>query len=378
MKPRDLLMAEETLFRDESVFTPAHVPADFSFRDDQLNELTLAVKPGLRGVNPVNALVTGPPGTGKTTAVKYVMSEIRESTSALVPVYVNCEDHATQFAVFSRIHEEVYGHKPPETGKPLEVVKEKIFSKLKREDKSLLVALDEIDHLFAKNIADKVLIDLLKTADSYGYGRVGVFGVLVDDVPIAGLSDKTRSVYNPTRISFPPYARGEMRDILAQRTHHGFYAGVMSDGVLDLVVEKAQEHGDIRVGIDLLRRSAYAAERDASRAITADHVEGAYAAESRMLGLRRTLSALDEEARAMLSILSSSAKGALSSKELHDTLNEERPISGKAYNQLVQRLEFYALVDSAYKVGGRGRSRDIVLRQPLEDVRSALAQTRGS
>lgn len=378
MKPSDLLMAEETLLRDESVFTPAHVPADFKFRDAQINELTLAVKPGLRGVNPVNALVNGPPGTGKTTAIKYVMSEIRESTSALVPVYVNCEDHATQFAVFSRIHEEVYGHKPPETGKPLEVVKEKIFSRLKREDKSLLVALDEIDHLFAKNIADKVLLDLLKTSDSYDYGRAGVFGILVDDAVLAGLSDKTRSVYNPTRVSFPPYSSDEMRDILAQRVHHGFYAGVIADDVLERVVEKAQEHGDVRVGIDLLRRSAYAAERDASRTITEEHVEGAYAAESRMLGLRRTLSALDDDALSALLVLSSSEGGALSSKKLHDTLTGGRKMSVKAYNQLIQRLEFYAIVDSSYRTGRRGRSRDIVLRHPADDVQSAISQIQRS
>jgi cell division control protein 6 len=74
MKPQDLLMDEETLFRNEEVFTPSYVPEDFIHRDDQLKEISLSLKPGLRGVNPVNTLIHGPPGTGKTTAVKYLLN----------------------------------------------------------------------------------------------------------------------------------------------------------------------------------------------------------------------------------------------------------------------------------------------------------------
>ncbi|MFC2153886.1 ORC1-type DNA replication protein [Candidatus Altiarchaeota archaeon] len=374
MKPRDLLLAEETLFRDESVFTPSYVPADFQFREDQIRELTLNMKPGLRGVNPINTLVYGPPGTGKTTAIKYLLQESKDVSGKLLPVYINCEDHSTLFSIFSRIHEELLGHRPPETGKPLETVKEKIFKKLKKEGKSLLVALDEIDHLFVKNTADKVLLDLLKTQDTYGYGKVGVFGILVEDQYVVELKEKTRSVFNPQRVFFSPYTREETKAILDQRIKYGLYAGVIVSDTLDLAVDKTIANGDLRVGIDLLRKSAYLAERDASRKIKPEHIEKAYDTESKILTLKKSVRALDEISLSVLNMLARSTDGSLDSNEIFQALNETEKVDVKKYSQVIKRLEFYRLVDSAYQRGKRGRSRTILLRSTPSDIKEALQQ----
>ena len=88
MEVKDILLNEETLFREETVFTPNHIPADFIHRDAELKELTLSLKPGLRGVNPINTLIYGPPGTGKTTAIRYLFRKIKETTGRLITVYV--------------------------------------------------------------------------------------------------------------------------------------------------------------------------------------------------------------------------------------------------------------------------------------------------
>jgi cell division control protein 6 len=124
MKPGDILMEGETLFQNESVFTPAYVPKDFIHRDSEIGEIMLALKPGLRGVAAVNTLVYGPPGTGKTTAVKYAFEELKQASKKLLPVYINCEDISTPYGIFAKIYEAVYGLSPPSTGKPIEDVKE--------------------------------------------------------------------------------------------------------------------------------------------------------------------------------------------------------------------------------------------------------------
>ena len=134
VNPRELLMDEETIFKEPQVFTPSYVPEDFKHRDGQLTEISYSLKPGLKGVNPVNTLIHGPAGTGKTTAVKIMFEEVGKTSQKLVTVYVNCMDQHTRFSVFSKIHEAVYGHSPPYTGKPLNTIKEKIFKKLERED----------------------------------------------------------------------------------------------------------------------------------------------------------------------------------------------------------------------------------------------------
>ncbi len=275
-KDKEWLMDEETLFRDENVFTPHYVPADFMHRDSQIQELKLALKPGLRGLNPVNLLLHGPSGTGKTTTVKFIFSQVKEASSKLITVYINCEDFSTPYGIFAKIYEEIYNASAPSTGKPLEELKEKIFRELKKQNRSIVIALDELDRLFLEKCADKVLVDLLKAHSTYGYDRIGIIGIMIDDSFIAELDEKARSVFNPNRILFPQYGKSEIHDILSLRVKYGFYDGVVSKDVLENVTEKTLSSGDLRIGIDLLRRSALLAEKDASRKILPKHVDEAY------------------------------------------------------------------------------------------------------
>lgn len=370
MKAKDILLDEETLFRDETALTPGYVPENILYRDNQLSALAYALKPGLRGVNPLNTLVYGPPGTGKTTAIKHVFQQVKEASGKLVTVYINCEDANTRFSVFARIHEEVFGTSPPDTGKPLESVKGKIFSKLAKEDKSLVVALDEIDQLFIKKNVDKVLVDILKAHTTYGYDRVGVIGALIDESIMARLDAKSRSVFNPERVFFQPYARDEVETIVSDRVKIAFYQGVLSGKVLDSVVDKTFSAGDLRVGIDLLRRAGLLAERDAVRKISVAHVDEAFEGGSQMIALKNTVRGLDEAEKKLLSFIASS--GDDSSGSLYEGFRGETGVGVKKYNEMVGKLEHLKLVDTHYVKGERGRGRKVLLRFDANDVLGQL------
>jgi cell division control protein 6 len=369
MKPADILLADETLFKSEEVFTPSYVPEDFIHRDDQLKEVSLSLKPGLRGVNPVNTLIHGPPGTGKTTAVKYLFSEVNNVSDKLVTVYVNCDDYNTRFSVFARIHEGVYGHAPPDTGKPLNAVKEKVFRKLKRDGKTLVVALDEIDQLFLNKTVEKLLLDLLKAHTTYDYDKIGIVGILIDDGLMAQLDAKSASVFKPVKVYFPPYSRGEVADILGVRVKYGLYDGVLPKDLFEYVVDKTAGAGDLRVGIDLLRRSALLAEKDAVRCVTREHVESAYEGGSRTLNLRRAVASLGELERALLGVVVS--EDGAKSGVIQGGLQDSTGTGVKKYNQLIAKLEHLGLIESV-PVKGRGQTREIHLRYPAEDVAEAL------
>ncbi len=368
--PKNILLSEETLFRDEQVFTPSYMPEDFIHRDSQLKSLSINIKPGLRGLNTVNTLIYGPPGTGKTTAVKHIFNEIRKTSDKLLPVYVNCEDSDTQFSVFSRIHEAVFGHTPPDTGKPLESVKEKVFNKLNKTGKSIVVALDELDRLFLNKCADEVILDLLKSHSTYGYDKTGVIGIMIDDRHLAGLDMKTRSVYNPSKILFQPYSRQETYEILENRVKYGLYPNVASKQLLEYVVDKTMTQGDIRLGIQLLRKSAYLAEGDSSRTIKQTHVDAAFDGEYRVFALKQTLSSLTEDEKKLLKLLAES--GETSSARIYGLFNTKTEISLKKYSEIVNKLEHYKMVDTSYSKGARGRSRNILLRYEPQDVLTLL------
>ncbi len=369
MKPADILMAEETLFKSEEVFTPSYVPEDFIHRDDQIKEISLSLKPGLRGVNPINTLVHGPPGTGKTTAIKHIFNEVNKISSNLVMVYVNCDDFNTRFGVFSRIHEEVYGHSPPDTGKPLNSVKEKVFRKLTKDGKSLVVVLDEIDQLFLNKTVDKLILDLLKAHTTYGYDRIGIIGILIDDSIMAGLDTKISSVYNPVKVYFPPYSHQEVEDILGTRVRYGLYDGVVSTEVFDYIVERTVDAGDMRVGIDLLRQSVLLAESDASRKVTMDNAVVAFEKESKQVNIKRAIDSLDTLEKELLKLIAKNDD--IVSGDLYELLRDDQGTGVKKYNQLTKKLEHVGLIESV-PIPGRGQSRRLRLKHIVGDIMTLL------
>jgi len=358
MKAKDLLMDEETLFRDENVFTPNYLPEDLMHRDPQLEEIRLSLKPGLRGVNPINTLLYGPPGTGKTTAVRFVFERLREVSNKLIPIYINCEDFPTPYSIFARVYEAVLGVSPPSTGKPLEDIKERIFRQLKKDDRSIVIALDELDRLFLERNIDRVLVDLLKAHSTYGYDRIGVIGIMIKNDLMAELGEKARSIFNPGRVVFQQYEINEIRDILANRAKYGFYDGVISNALLDDVVEKTYSNGDLRVGIDLLRRSALLAERDASKNIKKVHIDKTFESLSEF-HREGVSSELSEEEKILLDIISESP-GRMSGY-LFMRFRERTGAGVKKYNNILKRLEKLNLIKAEYRKDTKGRSREIRL-----------------
>lgn len=349
-------MDGETLFSDESVFTPAYVPKDFIHRNSEVGEIMLSLKPGLRNVAPVNTLVYGPPGTGKTTAVKYAFEELKQASKKLLPIYINCEDISTPYAIFARIYEALYGLSLPSTGKPIEEVKERVFNWLKKENKSLIVALDELDRLAADRTIDRILVDFLKAHSTYGYDRVGIIGITVKDDLLSGLDEKTRSVYNPTRILFQRYKKNEIKDILGNRARHGFYDGALSDALLSYIADKTYGSGDLRTGIDLMRRSALLAEKEAARTITKAHIDYAYGAlpEARK---NENAEKLAEEDRDLLDQIKK--KESWISGDLYKELQKKTQCPAKKYNGMLAKLERMGLIKTEYRTHIRGRSREI-------------------
>ncbi|WOX56638.1 hypothetical protein [uncultured Methanoculleus sp.] len=64
-----LLRSDETLFRDPEIFEFTFLPEQLHYRDAQVRELAFFLRPALRGGSAGNAVLRGPPGTGKTTTV---------------------------------------------------------------------------------------------------------------------------------------------------------------------------------------------------------------------------------------------------------------------------------------------------------------------
>jgi cell division control protein 6 len=372
---KNLLMWDETLFRDPEVFEFDYVPEQFQFRENQMRELAFQIRPGLRGGRPLNSICKGLPGTGKTTSVRKLFSEIEETTKKLVPVYINCQIDNTKFAIFSRIYRKLTGHLPPASGTSFKQLFDAIGRILVKDEVVLLVALDDANYLLYENEINKVLYTLLRAHEAYEGIRIGVVVIISDldvDLPRA-VDARVASVFRPTEIYFPPYEEGEIREIIQARVMQGLYPGVLPDEMLALVVGQTQKSGDLRVGIDLLKRATLSAERAAHRAIEKDDICGAYMI-SKYLHLSFTIKTLTDEERKILKAL---ALANLNEKEMnagdvHKTISQSVEIGYTRFYEVIKKLDALRLINLHYR-GGKGRTRLISLRYDPQKVLEYLS-----
>ena len=72
---------------------------------------------------------------------------------------------------------------------------------------------------------------------------------------------------------FKPYVTAQIEDILTERALAGVREGVLGDGVIKLCAAlAAQEHGDARRALDLLRIAVQKTEQDGTQKTDASHV----------------------------------------------------------------------------------------------------------
>ncbi len=252
----DLLGAEETLFRSQEVFDPDYTPEQFEFRDSQLKEMSLCLKPAMRKGRPCSAFLIGRPATGKTTSAKLVLRQAKESSSSIIPVYINCHLQSSPYKIFSELRKTITGFPPPDSGVPLAKVQDEVFNELGEKRKALVVCLDEVNHLLPGGVADEILYTLLRAHEVYPGVKTAVFAISTSEI-LHAFSDKVRSIFSPVRVEFKPYSGAELLEILRGRRDAGLYPGVLSDALLETIADKTS---DLRFGIELLKQSAMAAE----------------------------------------------------------------------------------------------------------------------
>ncbi|PSQ65238.1 MAG: cell division control protein 6 [Halobacteriales archaeon SW_9_67_24] len=367
----DMLSWDESVFRDESVFEVDYLPETFHHRDDQLDGLQYALRPAVRGSRPLNAMVRGPPGTGKTTAVQKLFGEL-DARRGVRAVRVNCQVDSTRYAVFSRLFEAIFEYEPPASGISFKSLFEQITDHLTDEEEVLVVCLDDVNYLFYEGEASETLYSLLRAHETHAGAKVGVILVSSDldlDV-IADLDSRVQSVFRPEEVYFPAYDESEIVDILRERVERGFRTDVLGPRPLDLVAELTGETGDLRVGIDLLRRAGLNAEARGSTTVAIEDVETAYE-KAKHVHLSRRLGELTEPERKLLWVIAD--HDGERAGTVYEAFHDETDLGYTRYSELVNKLDRLDLVDASYtNVEGRGRSRELSLAHDADVILDRL------
>ena len=362
----DILMADESLFQNINAFDPDYFPQNFNYRDTQMEAMAMSIRPALRGGQPSNAIVLGSPATGKSTSIRKVFELVEKTSDKVVCVYINCQLHTTRFGIFSQIYKKLFGHIPPETGVPFSRIYDQIMKDLQKKERSLVVALDDINYLFQSKNADKVVYDLLRAYEEYPGVKTSIFAILSDLEFKYAFDKNVNTVFIPQEITFTLYTYSELEDILRDRAKAGFFPNVLPDDILEQIAMYTEENGDLRVGINLLRSCGNIAEADASRQITQEHFDKAM--ESLVsVNVFETLKSLNDNERTILRMISD-YEGIYTAGELSELFKQKTGSSYASFNRALDKLEFVRLIDTKFTGKGvRGKSREIILRFNPDD-----------
>jgi cell division control protein 6 len=433
----DDLLSGEPIFENKEVLRPSYTPHELPHRKDQINNMATILVAALRGETPSNILIYGKTGTGKTASAKFVSKEL-ESTSQKYDVpcnveYINCEVTDTQYRVLAQLankfiennqefvddrveeletlREEAAadsGHladtefesveaidarvdelesdreemEPvPMTGWPTDRVYNTFFEAVDYEERVVVIMLDEIDKLVEKS-GDDTLYNLSRMNSELENSRVSIIGISNDLKFTDFLDPRVKSSLGEEEIVFPPYDANQLRDILQHRAEVAFKTDALSDDVIPLCAAfAAQEHGDARRALDLLRTAGELAERAQSEGVNEAHVRKAQEKIEldRVVEVVRTLPT--QSKLVLFSIISLEKNGVhnINTGEVYNIykrLCEEIDadvLTQRRVTDLISELDMLGIVNAVVVSKGRyGRTKEISLSVPIDETEAVL------
>lgn len=274
-------MRTDGIFNDKLYLSSAFVPARIEHRNEEIRQISSALAPVLRGFHPSNVFIYGTCGTGKTICTKFVVSQLNEMAKKnghkLKVIYINCKMKKvadTEYRLFAQLLKEM-GEYVPDTGLPTDVLYRKFFEKVESTAGTTIIVLDEIDTL-VKKVGDDFLYNLSRADMELKKSHLTVIGI-TNDVGFKDYLDlRVKSSLSEEEIIFKPYNAMQLKDILLERSKHGFKENCVPESVLNKCAAiAAQEHGDARRALDLLRVAGEIAERTGDQYVDETHVDTA-------------------------------------------------------------------------------------------------------
>ena len=273
------ILGQDSLFIDRKAFDHAFEPSSLPHRDHEVEALVRNLVDALNVHIPSNMLLYGVPGSGKTVVTRFVLGQLLDKGVEMgqpVQTYeINCRNVDTKYRVVQTIASQLArrGDTPiPFTGWPTDRVLETLIYRMDRAAGVHIIVLDEIDNLVSR-AGDDLLYNLTSLNTVLGNARCCIIGISNDLHFTQQLDPRVSSRLSQEDLVFHPYGALEIQDILNERVETGLREDVLEGGVLELCAAlAAQEHGDARRALDLLRISVQKAEQRAQARVDPKHV----------------------------------------------------------------------------------------------------------
>jgi cell division control protein 6 len=389
-----LKVRSEPLFlKDRHYLRPEYIPDRLPHRDNALNQLAAILSTALRGERPSNILIFGKTGTGKTACVKYIGKELRRKVETddrakkANYLYINCKVVDTEYGILASIAN-TFAKSPedqiPFTGWPMDRVYRVLKERIEEARGVAIIVLDEIDqHVFKSN--GDVLYHLTNINDELKHAKISLIGISNDSKFTERLEMRVKTRLGEENIVFPPYDAHELQDILRDRADLAFHEGILEPSVIPLCSAlAAQEHGDARRALDLLRVAGEIAEREAAQKVTERHVHKA----KNKIELdvqNEVIRSLPMHSKILLlSIILENLEGntQLTTGEVYQLYHElcrlarAGPLTQRRITDLISELDMLGIITATLKSFGRGGGRTRIIRVSVSpsEARHILAE----
>ncbi|HJW96770.1 MAG TPA: orc1/cdc6 family replication initiation protein [archaeon] len=365
--------SKNPIFRDKDTLTIRFNPENIPHREEQINQLAFILAPVLRNEKPSNVFVYGKPGTGKTLVVQKVIAGLGSAAGQdvnLKTIYLNCKMKKvtdTEYRLLAQLME-FFGEKVPYTGLPTSELYGRFFKLLELSGQNVVLVLDEIDFLVDK-IGSDFLYNLTRINQDLQKAKVAILGISNNISFMENLDSRVKSSLSEEEMIFPPYNANEIKDILAERAKAAFHPETISDSAIaKCAALAAQEHGDARKAIDLLRVAGETAERIGSSQVREEHVDIA----QNRVDMDRVMEVIRSQPKqskivikAIIDLYRKAAKS-VQTGDVYDLYgricqkNNLKPLTQRRVSDLISELDTFGIVTTTNISKGRyGRTRKI-------------------
>jgi len=377
------LEKRNTLVKNKKILQSSYIPENLPHRDEQIASIVEIIAPSLSKNKPSNILIIGKTGTGKTAVMNYIGKELKKadpSEENCSFIYINCEIVDTPYGILYNIANQIISdpnRKIPFTGWSVDKILSELTSYIDEKNKIFIIVLDEIDRSFQKN-GDDIFYYLTSINDELKNSTVSIIGITNNTKFTELLSTRIRSRLGEEKIIFPPYSVEQLGDILSERAKEAFDEGILSEEVIPYCAAlTAQNGGDARRALDLLRMSADIAERNGDLKISEAHVKSANN-KIELDAVAEVVKTLNAQSKVVLmSIVMNTEKGQniMITGDVYSTYKFICEATGttiitqRRVADLISEFDMLGIVHARVKSFGRaGRTKEIELSAPPQIV----------
>ncbi|MDQ2052916.1 orc1/cdc6 family replication initiation protein [Natronolimnohabitans sp. A-GB9] len=331
-----LFEAGHRIFSNKDLLKIGHVPeADrIVGRDEEISKLAKRLNGAVHGYSPENVMIYGKTGTGKSLVSRHVCQRAQNAAQDGVSIgtaYIDCAEDNTETQAISSLgaklnDESITDITVPHTGLSTSKYYKFLWKILDAQFDSAIIILDEIDLM-----NDDSLLMKLSRAEEAGKidCSIGIIAISNKIQYVDNTNERVKSSFQHKELFFKPYDANQLREIMRNRAD-AFQDGVLSDDVIPLSAAfAAQEHGDARKAIDILRHAGEVAYEDGADKVQEEHVRQAqqHAEKDRF---RELINGAPTQAKAALLALT----------ELSVNSEDDAFLTSRVYDQYEQICEF--------------------------------------